>query len=36
VSSTVDFGKTPISSPVAGFVDSKVSPLVASTHSPPM
>ena len=36
VSSTDDFGKTPIVSPVAGFVLSKVSPLAASTHSPPM
>ena len=31
-----DFGKTPISSPVAGLRLSNVSPEAASTHSPPM
>ena len=35
-SSGPDRGKTPIASPLAGLVDSKVSPLAASTHSPPM
>src|SRR5919204_1956276 len=35
-SSAVDFGKTPSVSPVAGLTLSKVSPLAASTHSPPM
>ncbi len=35
-SSAPDFGKTPISSPSAGLVDSNVSPEAASTHSPPM
>ena len=32
----VRLGKTPIISPSAGLVDSKVSPEAASTHSPPM
>jgi hypothetical protein len=35
-SSVSDFGKTPIVSPFAGLVDSKVSPEAASTHSPSM
>jgi len=35
-SSGPDFGKTPIVSPSAGLVDSKVAPEAASTHSPSM
>ena len=35
-SSVPDFGKTPSVSPFAGLVVVKVSPLAASTHSPPM
>ena len=35
-SSAPERGKTPIVSPVAGLVLSKVSPEAASTHSPPM
>jgi hypothetical protein len=35
-SSGPDFGNTPIVSPVAGLRLSKVSPLAASIHSPPM
>src|SRR5262245_48977565 len=35
-SSASERGKTPMSSPSAGLVDSKVSPERASTHSPPM
>ena len=36
MSSVDESGKTPSVSPVAGFLVSKLSPLAASTHSPPM
>ena len=35
-SASADFGNVPIRSPFAGLVDSNVSPVDASTHSPAM